>query len=109
MRQHVEEGLNHNDAKLLALVVSSESFEDEFEGDVLQDSVQEVVLDYRSEKLGYLGQVLRRVAMEEPILVEETVKHAGVNLLLLDNLAFLEVLHGHYELFYSTIHFLVLS
>ena len=37
--------------------------------------------------------------MQESIFVKETMEHARVNLLLLDNLRLFEVLHRRYQLF----------
>ena len=47
--------------------------------------------------------------MQESVLVEEAVQHARVDFLFFHDLAFLEVLHGYYEIFNSAVNFLVLS
>ena len=52
----------------------------------MQNIVQKLVLDYRSEQLRNLLEIRLRVLVKEAILVEEAVQDTGVDLLLFDDL-----------------------
>jgi len=92
-RQAVEEFLDDDDAETLAFAFSSEGFNHELKSDVLQDAVKQLVLNDCAEELCNLLKVLLRVPVQEPILIKETVEHAGVDFLLFNDLRFSEVLH----------------
>lgn len=47
--------------------------------------------------------------MEEPVLIEETVQHTRINLLLFDNIRLLEGFHRFYQLRDPLVHFRRLS
>lgn len=101
--KHVEEWLYHDDTELLSTVVTSEGFVNKLQGNILKYTVQKVVLDDGSEKLCNLGEVLRWISMQEPVLIEEAMEHACVYLLLLYNLRFFKILHCSNQLIDSQI------
>ena len=81
-----------DNAKHEPLAIAPERLNHELEGDTLQHIVEEAVLDDGTEELGDLCQVDVRIFVEEPVLVEEAMQHAGVDLLFFDYLRFLEIL-----------------
>jgi hypothetical protein len=93
------------DAKVLSFSLASEGVTDELESDVLEDGVKKSILNDSAEKLGDFFQILRWVLVQEAVLVEKSMQHAGIDLLLLDNLRFLEPLHLFYEMLDSSVHF----
>ena len=106
LRQAVEELFDDNDTEALSASLATEGFDDELESDVLQDVVKQLVLDNGTEQFGNLFQVLLRILVQETVLIKQTVKHASVDLLLLDDLRLFEVLHGHDQLLNTAIDFI---
>ena len=86
VRKALEELFDHDYSEHQPLSISSEGLNHELEGDSLQDIVQQLVLDNRTEKLGNLLEIGLRVLMEEAILIEEAVEDTGIDLLLLHHL-----------------------
>lgn len=107
--QAIEERLDNDDSKLLSPTIPPKCLNDKLQRNVLEDPVQQIVFDDGSEKLGYLRQVLLRIPMQKPVLIEEAVKHARIYLLLLDLLRLLEGLHRPNELLNSLVDFMVLG
>lgn len=92
-RKAVKEFFDYDNSKALAFSFSSEGFNYEFKRNVLQDAVKQFVLNDGSKEFGNLLQVLLGVAVQESVFVEQAVKHASVDLLLLHNLWLPEILH----------------
>lgn len=85
LRQHVKELFDGDYAKLLPFAFSSKSFEGKLQCNVLESAVYYLVLDQGSKYSGSLLQVRLGVAVQESVLVEKTVEHAGVYFLFFLN------------------------
>jgi predicted house-cleaning noncanonical NTP pyrophosphatase (MazG superfamily) len=82
IRQAIKDFLNNDDAEALALALSTERFDHEFERNVLQNAIKQLVLDDCAEEFCDFLEVLLWIAVQEPILVEQAMKHACVYFLL---------------------------
>ena len=95
IRQTVKEFFDYNNAKHEPFAISSEGFNHEFQSNALQHRIQEVVLYNSSKQFSNLLQVWLRIFMQETIFIKQSMQHARVDLLLFDNLRFLEILQSY--------------
>ena len=96
--QALQELLYNNDSKHEALAIPTESLDHKFQSNSLKDVIEQAILDNCSEEFGNFSEIYMGVLVQESVFVEESMKHASVNLLLFDNLRFLEALQGHNQL-----------
>ena len=92
-RQKLHYVPDYNDPELHSLAVPPEGLYDELERDVLERAVDDLVLDDGAVEFRDLLQVLHRVLVQEAVLVEEAVEHAGVDLLVFLHFRGTETLH----------------
>lgn len=96
--QELHDLADDDNTKLHPLALTAECLYHEFQGNVLQSPIDDLVLDYGSIQFGYLLKILKGVLVQKAILIEEAVEHAGVDLLLLLVLRVAESLHDVYQL-----------
>ena len=96
---------DNDDAEVLPFSFTPERITHKLEGDVLQNWVEQSILDNGTEEFGDLFQILGWILVQEAVLIEKTMQHARVDLLLLNDLRLFEPFHLLDQMVDSRVHF----
>ena len=91
--QHILELFHSNNSKSLPFSFSSESFNNKLKGNLKEGAFNDSMLNNCTKDLGNFIKIWRRIPMEEPIFIKQTMKHASIHFLFLLNRRCFKPLH----------------
>jgi len=109
LRQHVKELPDCYHTKLLSLAFSSDCLKSKLKGYVLQSAINDAMLNNSAKEFGNLFKILRRVSMQESVLIKQAVEHASIDFLFLTQFRIFEASHGLDKFFYFLIDLVCIS